>query len=130
MPKFAMHRYKPLKIAVDPKLSNTHGVVPALCQWGFYVSNKRGRGFTLIELLVVVALIAILAAIAMPAYGNYIKRGKLKTAQADLVALSLSFENFYRGKLSYPTAAMNQTKLKEDFKGWRPASSDSRSDGR
>lgn len=83
---------------------------------------SRSRGFTLIELLVVVALIAILAAIAMPAYSNYINRGKLRTAQADLVALSLNFENYYRGRLSYPAAAMNQTKLQEEFKGWRPAS--------
>jgi len=84
--------------------------------------NKK-TGFTLIEMMLVVALIAILAGIALPAYNNYVNRSKIKTAQADLAALSLNFENAYQRQLSYPTSNYADTAaLIGAFKGWNPAS--------
>lgn len=80
------------------------------------------RAFTLIEMMIVVAVVGILAAIALPSYNSYIVKSEIRTAQSDLLALSLNFENRYQRQLSYPIINPNtQTKLEEEFTGWRPS---------
>ncbi|MGX9608316.1 type IV pilin protein [Acinetobacter sp. T63] len=71
--------------------------------------HTSSAGFTLLELMVAVIILAILAAIAMPMYSNYITKAKARSAQSDLVALSLVMESLYQRNLKYVDSAGEKT---------------------
>jgi len=56
---------------------------------------RKKEGFTLIELMIVVAIIGILAAIAIPAFINYVKRSKTSEAPSNLKALFTGAAAYY-----------------------------------
>lgn len=66
-------------------------------------SARRGAGFTLIELMIVVAIIAILAAIAIPAYKNYIIRAQVSEGFSLAAGPKVALEEFYANYGHFPT---------------------------
>ncbi len=60
-------------------------------------------GFTLIEVMVTVAIIAILAAVAVPSYSAYIMRGHLAEAVNGLAGVRAQMERHYQDNRTYAT---------------------------
>ncbi len=61
------------------------------------------QGFTLIELMITVAIIAIIAAIAVPNYTDYITRSKFSEAHGMLGDLRVKMEQYYMDNRRYST---------------------------
>jgi len=62
------------------------------------------KGFTLIEVMITVAVIAILSAIAIPSYTDYIRRARITEATAALGSMRVKFEQFFQDNRTYAGA--------------------------
>jgi len=69
----------------------------------FSAKPTKQQGFTLIELMIVVAIIDILAAVAIPAYTDYIKRGKVSEAVQLTGGLKTPVEEYYASTGGFPS---------------------------
>lgn len=64
---------------------------------------KAEKGFTLIELLVVIAIIGILAAIAIPQFAAYRRKGYIASAQSNLRNAATAQEAYFADNSKYTT---------------------------
>lgn len=74
-----------------------------------FESNRKpssAKGFTLIELMIVVAVVAILAAIAIPSYEKQVRKSRRGLAKADLVQLAQSAERYFTINSTYATYSL------------------------
>ena len=82
--------------------------------------EKKANGFTFLEIIFAVAIIGILAAIAVPAYSEYIKQTRLSNAAQKAEHLKMLLNDYWEDNNTYVDGndATLQTKL-----GWHPGDS-------
>ncbi|MCX8003464.1 MAG: prepilin-type N-terminal cleavage/methylation domain-containing protein [Burkholderiaceae bacterium] len=71
-------------------------------------SHVRARGFSLMEVLVAMAIIAILAAIAIPSYTAYVQRANRSDAKTRLLEAAALLQRFFSQNNAYPDNAWFQ----------------------
>ena len=71
--------------------------------------TKPSTGFTLIEVMITVAVIAIIAAVALPSYFDYVTRSRLVEARANLADMRTKMEQFFLDNRTYPASCVAAT---------------------
>jgi general secretion pathway protein G len=79
--------------------------------------DSRIAAFTLVELLLAVAILAVIAAIAVPSYSSYIDRARVTQAEADIVQIEVAIAQFLSDHGSMPPAltSLNNTNLTDPW---------------
>src|ERR1700716_4005706 len=62
---------------------------------------RSATGFTLIEVMITVAIVAILAAVAIPSYTDYITRSKIQEATSTLLSMRVKMEQYFQDQRTF-----------------------------
>jgi type IV pilus assembly protein PilE len=87
-----------------------------------FANRRRTRGFTLIEVMIVVAIVAILAAIAVPSYRYAVMKGKRAQGRTAILDLIQQEERYMTQNNKYLEFTSSSSVFKT-FSGDNPASS-------
>ncbi len=88
-----------------------------------HLAKKHPLGFTLIELVIAMAILAIIAAIAIPAYNGYISQSRISAAAANLEPLRLAEEDYWLDNGTYVAGSWDpdgSKTLETGALGWKP----------
>jgi len=72
---------------------------------------RSKRGFTLIELMIVVAIVGVLAAIAIPAYQDYVKRARMSEVLSIFDALATGVNEYHGAVGFFPSQSYGANNL-------------------
>ncbi len=82
-------------------------------------NTLNARGFTLIELMIVVAVLAIISAVALPAYNGYVQTSREAVLVNNITTMEIFQEDFRLRNGAYLTVAANAAAIEAAI-DWQP----------
>ena len=82
------------------------------------LSKKRRSAFTLVEVVVVIVILVSLAGIATPIYMNYVKQGKISTAQMQIKLIEQELDNYKIQVGKYPSELRGLVENVDNHEKW------------
>ncbi|WP_455375521.1 type IV pilin protein [Kaarinaea lacus] len=75
-------------------------------------------GFSAVEILIVIAIVALLVAIAVPSYENYVHKKNITQAKSDILEIQTAIEKYYVLNNEFPDSleAVGKDQLKDPWK--------------